>query len=359
MEFLKLRNQKMINAVIEKAEKLCPGSLALIGVNGSFMRGDFYEKSDLDLLILMNDNNGWQLGCCFIQDDFSVGHDIYCTTWEQLQDSALYNDPNISKLLDAKIVYCADEKYVSRLEELRKKVRDNLCLPFSKEDYFKAEKYLKEAEHFYMQAMIAEEMSEVRINAGYAVSNIENGIAMLNKTYFRYGVKDAYKELEAMERKPQDISSMIEAVVSANSAEAVKRSLTSLIQEAALTFKKAKKEIPVQKKPATPEALAGTVEEMYSNWRNKMYLAAETGNRHLAFMSILSMNHMLSEEIKSEYNIGDYDVMNCCDPNNLKATAEAFDGILKRYSEEYKKVGIQVKRYADIDEFVRDYQERK
>ena len=39
MEFLQLRNQKMINAVIEKAEKLCPGSLALIGINESFMWG--------------------------------------------------------------------------------------------------------------------------------------------------------------------------------------------------------------------------------------------------------------------------------------------------------------------------------
>lgn len=107
----------------------------------------------------------------------------------------------------------------------------------------------------------------------------------------------------------------------------------------------------------TPEALAGTVEEMYSNWRDKMYLAAETGNRHLAFISILFMNHMLSEEIESEYNIGDYDVMNCYDPKDLKATAKAFDGILNSYSEEYEKVGIQVKRYVDIDEFVRDYQE--
>ena len=87
-----------------------------------------------------------------------------------------------------------------------------------------------------------------------------------------------------------------------------------------------------------------------------MYLATEIGNRHLAFMSILFLNHMLSEEIGSEYNIVDYEVMNCYDPNNLKATAEAFDGILNRYSEEYKIVGIQVKRYADIDEFVRDYQ---
>ena len=88
-----------------------------------------------------------------------------------------------------------------------------------------------------------------------------------------------------------------------------------------------------------------------------MYLAAETDNRYLAFMSILFMNHMLLEEIKSEYNIGDYDVMNCYDPKDLKATAGAFDDILNRYSEEYKKADIQVKRYADIDEFVRDYQE--
>ena len=90
-----------------------------------------------------------------------------------------------------------------------------------------------------------------------------------------------------------------------------------------------------------------------------MYLAAETGNRHLAFMSILSMNHMLSEEIGSEHNIGDYDVMNCYDPNDLKATAQAFDGILNHYSEEYEKAGIQVKRYANIDEFVRNYQEQE
>lgn len=56
---------------------------------------------------------------------------------------------------------------------------------------------------------------------------------------------------------------------------------------------------------------------------------------------------------------GDYEVMNCYDPNDLKATAEVFDDILNSYSEEYEKVGIQVKRYANIDEFVQDYQEQE
>ena len=34
------RNQKIIGAVIEKAKKVCPGSLALIGIYGSFLTGD-------------------------------------------------------------------------------------------------------------------------------------------------------------------------------------------------------------------------------------------------------------------------------------------------------------------------------
>lgn len=52
---LKERNQKIIDAVIKKSEIVCPGSLALIGVYGSFMTGDMHEKSDLDLLAVIND----------------------------------------------------------------------------------------------------------------------------------------------------------------------------------------------------------------------------------------------------------------------------------------------------------------
>ncbi len=58
---LEQRNQKIIDAVIKKADIVCPGALALIGIYGSFMMGDFYEKSDLDLLIIINDDRGWQL----------------------------------------------------------------------------------------------------------------------------------------------------------------------------------------------------------------------------------------------------------------------------------------------------------
>ena len=48
-------HQKIIGAIIRKAEQVCPDSLALIGIYGSVATGDTHEKSDLDLLILIND----------------------------------------------------------------------------------------------------------------------------------------------------------------------------------------------------------------------------------------------------------------------------------------------------------------
>lgn len=355
MENLKIRNQKIINAVIEKAKKVCPKSLALIGIYGSFATGDFHEKSDLDLLILINDDKGWQLGSTFIQDNSGVGHDIYCTAWEELQRAAEYSDPNIAKLMDSQIVYCSDEKYRAELEKLRQKAAEILQKPFSAEDYTKAENILKEAEHFYMSAMTAEKISDIRAQSGYALYYVENALAMLNKKYFRYGTKRVYEELEAMERRPANLREMIESVLSANSEEQIKSGLTELVRETALVFRSAKSTIPVCKKEAA-DVIGGTYEEMFSNWRNKMYDASQRQDKHLAFMSIASLNAMLSE-IDSETDIGSYSLFDGYDPNDLQKTAEAFDDFLKEYLKEYRKAGIEPNRFEDIDSFVEHYLE--
>ena len=52
------RNRKILSAIEEKAKKLCPDSVALIGTAGSFCSGDIHEKSDLDTFIVINDNDG-------------------------------------------------------------------------------------------------------------------------------------------------------------------------------------------------------------------------------------------------------------------------------------------------------------
>lgn len=355
MKSLDVRNQKIIEAVIEKADRVCPKSLAMIGIYGSFATGDFHEKSDLDLLVLINDDNGWQLGCTFIQDDLEIGHDIYCTTWEDLEEISLYNSPHISKLMDSQIVYCADEKYADKLKSLRKKTKNILLSPLSEEDFVKAVNMMKEAEQFYLSAVISEEMTDIRVQTGYTVYYIENAIAMLNKKYFRFGSKRIYEELELMENKPDKLCEMIESVLQADSAERIKESLTILMQKIMHIFKKMKATFAAEKKNVTPNSIGGTYEEMFSNWRNKMYFAAKENNRHLAFMSMVSFNAMISD-ICEKTDIGEYNVFKGYDPKNLEKTAAAFDDLINEYlQKEYRKANLQAERYKDIDSFVRQY----
>ena len=117
IEQLESRNSKIIEAVIEKSKTVCPDSIALIGITGSFCTGDFHEKSDLDLCIIINDENGWKVASCFILD--KVAHDIYCTPWKKLDAMAEYTDPYIVKLLDLDIVYCAHDQHLERYLEMR------------------------------------------------------------------------------------------------------------------------------------------------------------------------------------------------------------------------------------------------
>ena len=354
MNSVEIRNQKIIHAVIEKEKAVCPGAVALIGIYGSFQTGDIHPYSDLDLLILINDERGWQLGSAFIQEDLGVGHDIYCTNWDWLRHDACYEHPHISKLMDARIVYCADAKYMAELEKLREQVRIQLEAPFCQADFNRAEKPLHEAMQYYAEAMMAEELNDVRKAAGNVIYCAENAVAMLNKTYFRMGVKRRYEELNAMERRPENLCEMIENIITAMTVNSLKDRLTVLVRELKLCFEREKVCFSTTEKTADAETLKGTFEEMFSNWHGKMYLAAETGNRYLAFMSLVSLNEMLSE-IGSRTDIETYDVLSVYDPDDLRKTAEGFDALLRDYLTEYRKIGLKEKTYRDIDAFIADH----
>ena len=350
---LENRNQKIIDAVLRKEKSLCPGAIALIGIYGSFQTGDIHPLSDLDLLILINDDRGWQLAEAFIQEDAGIGYDIYCTSWESLEEDATYEHPHISKLMDAQIVYCADEKYRNKLELLRSQVRRILTEPFCEKDCLKAEKTMNEAMRCFALAMTEDDLAAIRRQAGGVLYFVENAVAMLNKTYFRKGVGRRFEELNAMIKKPKDLCKMIDGVVAAETAGSLKEQLTKLIKEMNACLEEARQELASEKQ--TPaEILPGTYEEMYSNWHGKMSLALKTGDRHLAFMTLSSLNEMI-EDIRNQTHIGILDVLSVYDPKDLKKTAEEFDQILQKYSEEYTKAGLKPVQYRTIDDFVSGY----
>ena len=326
----------------------------MVGVYGSFMTGDIHEKSDLDLLILINDEAGYPLASGFIQEDLGVGHDIYCTTWERLEDDAKSGHPHLSKLMDSDIVWCADEMYRERLDALRQSVRSRMAEPLSPKEFEGAAHLLAEAEQYYAKAMCADTLPKIREMACGILYCLPDALMLLNKRYYRRGTRRLYDELNALPNRPQQLCERMDAVVSADTPDKLKSALTSLLRETEAVFEAVKKDVSPKKEPPSADNLTGTYEEMFSNWRNKMVLAAETGNRTMAFTTLGSLQAML-DDIAESVDIGTYDAISGYDPDDLWKTAEFFDAVLERYLTEYKRIGLDVKRYAGIDEFVKDY----
>lgn len=331
---MQLRNQKIIDAIIEKANRDCPGSLALIGIYGSFCTGDIHEKSDLDLMILINDEKGYCLSHTFLLEDEYIGHDLYCTTWEALEHDANFTHPHISKLMNSKIVYCADDAYLGRLEEIKSKVT-------SENTANAAKNLLQTAEQSFAKAMIATEISNIRYHAVDMILNCLDAIALLNGRYYHLGGRRVFEEIGAMEKKPENLQFLVNNIAKANTVVDIKTSLLPLLQAVEALF-----EEPL---PAPDQIYPGTCEEMISNWRNKMYLAADTNDFWLAISSLTALDAML-KELGFHWNILDQ-----FQPDDLTVSAEVYDKIIERYRAEYEKAGVPFQSYPDVDAFIKAY----
>ena len=401
MNAAKARNKRIIDAILRKAERDLPGVLDLVGIYGSFMSGDVHEKSDLDLLIVIRTPEGYALADGMILDDVRIGYDLYCMTWHGLAEEARFRDPNISRLMDAEIVWSAGDEVLQKLEALRDQVRNQQSRPYGAADYEAAAAVLDEAKQACRMLMEQDTLAGAYRWAARALNSLENAVAMLNRHYFRLGGRRRYQELRQLVHIPVDFCEKIEEIASAQSISGIQNGVKGLLDETAGCFEQVQKFYGLQaqdagenfqgdhdpaqeeekpageksdaekpdgrmlddrvrddKKPATAENLRGTYEEMYSNWRNKMYLAAETGDRRLSLLTLASLDAML-QEIGEEIDIPDYPVMEIYDPDDLVKNAEGFDRILEEYQKVYEKAGMAVNHFPDVDAWAEAYLEKK
>ncbi len=340
---MKQVDQKLIEAIKKKAWKICPDSLALIGIYGSVATGDDTEKSDLDLLILINDEKGWQLADAFILDDREVGYDIYCTNWDMLEEDAKCRHAHLSKLLDAKIVYVKDEAAVEKLKGLRQQAADLLA---SQERCQRSAEAFLAAKGAFADCCLTDSLSEARTFAGYCINFLADSVMLYCGKYFRFGIKRTFEELRQL-NLPFDMEKEILCVMRAESVEEIRGTLTCLLRSVReyLQFSREKKE-------GAFENLNGTYEEMYSNWRNKMFEAAEKGDLYASFMNLVSLQGMI-HELAEEIAITDFEIMGEFSPANLSANTRLFDRSLERYLDEYKKRNMAVRHFADVDAYLK------
>lgn len=339
-------NQKIIDAIIAKAERVCPDSLLLIGLYGSAATGDVHPKSDLDLLILVGDDKGRRLADGFILEDAGIGYDIYCTGWEMLEGDARCGHAHLSRLLDCKIVYVKDPAALTRLKALQDKARALLASDQRKEN---ARAAMAMAKAVYADAFLAESLSKVRTCAGAAIHYLLDALMLHHGQYFRLGVKRTFEELSPLSL-PFDLEAMVLSVIRGETAEDIRTGLTALMRCVRDHLND-----PMPKEQPSEANLKGTYEEMFSNWRNKMGEATQRGDLYSSFMNLVSFQFML-DEIAGGADIPELDAMANFDPLDLLKNAEAFDAILAQYREEYRKIGLEPKVLPNADAFLAQYE---
>lgn len=337
-------NQKIIDAVIEKANKICPDSLALIGVYGSVATGDEYEKSDLDLLILIEDNLGWSLGTGFILEDSKIGYDIYCTNWDRLRYDSECHHAHLSKLMDSDIVYIKKQEAYEALCKLREKTKKFLE---SEERFAQVNELIEKAKLAYANANLHEDIGQVRLDTFGVVYYLTDAVMLFNGKYYKCGTKRMFEELEKISLDETFIA-YIKEIAKTNDVS----KLRSLSKSMILYVEDYVKQEKEKKEPS--EDLKGTYEELYSNWRNKVEEAAKNKDTFSSFANMCNMNYMLAD-ISNDFNIGPFDVMEEFDSDCLDNNVKLYDAYLDKYENVYRKAGITVKRFSNVDEFVCDY----
>lgn len=339
-----LRNCKIIDAVIKKATKYCPESLALVGIYGSVATGDTHEKSDLDLLILIEDNNARQIGTSFILDDCNIGYDIYCTSWEHLNLYAECHHAQLSKLMDSKIVYVQKPSAYEQLCYLKDKAT---ALLHSEERYQRVSELIEKAKICYANAALSENPGEVRLEAYGVMHYLMNAVMLYNGKYFRLGVKRALEELQAL---PID-----QAFIETLNSIATSEDVTAIRNDLKILLQFAEKNI-VQRKGKEPPSvqLTGTYEEMYSNWRNKVAEASDQNQIFLSFVNMCNIQHML-KDISESFEIGNFNILEHYNPTCLEENVKLLDQTLEQYKKIYQTAGIQVKHFENASAFAAEY----
>ena len=244
----------------------------------------------------------------------------------------------------SQIVYVKDQDIYDELCALRAQAKRFLE---SEERFRRANEALDQAKIAYANACLYEESGQVRLEAYGVISYLLDAVLLYHGKYFKRGLKRTFEELATLPIDEVFAQTIQKAVVSKELWE-----LRDLLKKLILyTESHTRKE---KKKAEPSEALSGTYEEMYSNWRNKVEEAAKNADAFASFMNMCSFHFMLSE-ITEEVAIEPFPIMDEYDPDSLEDNTETFDKYLRKYEQAYMRAGISVKRFADVDEFVASY----
>jgi predicted nucleotidyltransferase len=339
------RNKNLIDMVIGRAKRDFSDDIALIGVKGSFHTNDFHEKSDLDLLVVNNNDNGWGMAYCFILDD--VGYDIYCTSWNSLEQKSNLDSVDVSALTGSQILYWSKPEDLERFNKLKEKALNNLSKPIGKDCIARAKKNIDIAKQEYADMILADCVGSVRYASGGIIYYLINSIVCLNNTYFKRGTKRFIEEVLTYKYLPENFEKFYVSVIEAKTIEEIRVS-AGLLLNAVIQLYDSMCQSFIEKPMPTYDNLKGTYEEFWSNYRNKVIYATSIKDKNYLFrVGIYAQAYL--DEMTATRGTKKYDLMKHFDIDNIDKFQEAFLQIMDDYLLEYNKVSRPIECFNSFD----------
>lgn len=346
------KNELLINMVIERVKRDFLDDIAIIGLTGSFNTGDFHEKSDLDLIIINNTEKGWEISDCFILDD--VGYDIYCTPWDsRIQEQSTLESPNVSSLIDLKILYYAKPEDLEKLNAFRQKALDAHANPIGEACLYRANKWISLAKQAYSDTMLGEDIGSVRHASADVLYNLVNALVSMNNTCIKRGIKRYLEEIRSLRYVPDDLDSLYMSIIEARTIEDIRIASFNMLNSVKRLHSTMCDNFIVKPAP-TFDNLRGTYEELWCNYRNKILNSVITNDASYVFLSIYGAQGYL-DEMSLEKGTKKFDIMQYFDANNLPVMKEKFLEVMDEYLYEYGKVGREVARFTTFEQLYAHY----
>lgn len=217
------------------------------------------------------------------------------------------------------------------------------------------QRHLENAMKEYASIMLSDTAPEGKYASAKMLVSIKYVMYIANKSYIKRGIRRIPQEIEAMKLLPRNFLQDYHELIAARTLKEIKSCSTELMR----TSKEFVSELIDRlrtRKEVTPESIEGTYEEIVSNWRNKMHLAAHTDDGYLALMTVTSCQGFY-DEFATEYNIDRVRLFEGFQIDDLSRSAEGFDTAMEYYRCLYTQVGEPVRSYPSIEAFEEAYLE--
>ena len=344
------RNQAILETLLNKIQREFWEDVDLIVLGGSFLSGDFYEKSDLDLQIIMGEGKNCGFARCFLLED--VGFDLYGQSWEDWEKKARLEIPYANALQAGQILYSRNQSCTQRFETLRKKLRLVLEGPFTRQLAEYAGRELSAAYEALGRLCLETRLGQARMDACQIFFSCSDALCRINRHPWQYGTRRRLVEIASMEAVPADFLPVAREMVESHSIEgllAASRRMLSGVKEL-LSACIARLEGEQDRPEASAAELQGTFEECWSNYGNKIGAAVREQDAAFAYLTGCCCQDYF-DEMQERFGTPAISLMEDFSADRLETFQAAFDRALEQYLGEYRRRGMQVERYETVEEF--------